>query len=153
MRNICGFVQLLLFLMYFLKLECTWGGAVSGGCRAASVRRGWGRPVPHTAGSRQIQWSHHRAWLSPAAREVVPLGTAIWERAENRREILEGMLSSEEQLFPAARESSILEQRGKCEEREAAERSFDGLTAAPFPRVVWGMDGERGGRQVTWEWS
>ena len=40
---------------------------------AASVRRGWGCPVPDTAGSSRLQPTHRRAQLSPSAKMVVKM--------------------------------------------------------------------------------
>ena len=50
---------------------------VTGGCVAASVRRGRGCPVLDTAGSSQLQLTHHRAQLSPLAKVVASLGKQI----------------------------------------------------------------------------
>ena len=41
-----------------------------GGCKAASVRRGWGCPVSDTAHSSQLQQTHHKAQLSPLVKMV-----------------------------------------------------------------------------------
>ena len=51
----------------YVCMGCSCPGTGGGGCRAASVRRGQGCPMPDTAPSSWLQPTHRRARLSPAA--------------------------------------------------------------------------------------
>lgn len=56
-------------------MEWLWGG-----CRVASVRRGWGYPVIDTANPTWLWQTHHRAQLSPSAKVMLPL--AVFKKGE-----------------------------------------------------------------------
>lgn len=49
----------------------------------SSVMRGQGCPMMDTAGSRWLQWTHHRAQLNPSAKMVMPLRKCMSDRVKN----------------------------------------------------------------------
>lgn len=135
--------------------RCPWQGVIWGGCRVASARWGWGYPMPHMARSSCLQPTHHRAWLSPSAKMVVPLWKHTYERGKTpvREEGNENQSEKQERKQQGQRrrreEGAPRQQIFPCSQWRAHDRGLDvswrncGLWDSPHWR---GEEREREGR-------